>query len=62
MADAENWPVATDALLLAAQLVEAIQEGLATSKEKHQGPWNLAHPARQPGSRTSPAPENQPQP
>jgi len=33
MADAENWPVATNALLLAAQLVEAIQEGLATSKE-----------------------------
>ena len=29
MADADNWPVATDALLLAAQLVEAIQEGLA---------------------------------
>lgn len=29
MADAENWFVATDALLVAAQLVEAIQEGLA---------------------------------
>ena len=29
MADAENWWVATDALLLAAQLVEAVQEGLA---------------------------------
>ena len=29
MADAENWFVATDALLLAEQLVEAIQEGLA---------------------------------
>ena len=29
MADAENWFVATDVLLVAAQLVEAIQEGLA---------------------------------
>ena len=26
------------------------------------GPWNPAHPARQPGSQASPAPENQPQP
>jgi hypothetical protein len=29
---------------------------------QHQGPWNPAHPARQPGSRASPAPGNQPQP
>jgi DNA-binding MarR family transcriptional regulator len=29
MADAENWAVATDALLLASQLVEAVQEGVA---------------------------------
>jgi hypothetical protein len=29
MADAGNWPVATNALLLAAQLAEAVQEGLA---------------------------------
>jgi DNA-binding MarR family transcriptional regulator len=29
MADLENWSVATDVLLLAAQLVEAVQEGVA---------------------------------
>jgi DNA-binding MarR family transcriptional regulator len=29
MTDAENWPMATDALRLAAQLIEAVQEGLA---------------------------------
>lgn len=29
MANAENWSVATDVLLLAAQLVEAVQEGIA---------------------------------
>ena len=26
---------------------------------EHQGPWNPAHPARQPGSRARPRPENQ---
>jgi hypothetical protein len=25
------------------------------------GPWNPAHPARQPGSQARPTPENQPQ-
>jgi Transposase DDE domain group 1 len=34
----------------------------ATRKEKPQGPWNPAHPARQPGSQPQPSPENQPQP
>ena len=29
---------------------------------EHQGPWNPAHPARQPGSQARPHPENQPQP
>ena len=29
MTDVENWSVATDVLLLASQLVEAIQEGIA---------------------------------
>jgi DNA-binding MarR family transcriptional regulator len=29
MADGENWAVATDVLLLAAQLVDAVQEGVA---------------------------------
>ena len=35
---------------------------LRHGRSNHRGPWNPAHPARQPGSQPSPAPENQPQP
>ena len=31
---------------------------LRPGKEQHPGPWNPAHPARQPGSQARPAPEN----
>jgi hypothetical protein len=29
-------------------------------RSEHEGPWNPTHPARRPGSRASPAPDNQP--
>ena len=38
------------------------QTAAVTRKGQHQGPWNPAHPARQPGSQARPGPEKQPQP
>jgi hypothetical protein len=64
---AERWPWAGEVTAAVTRL-QALPSGCpagtapTTRKEQHQGPWNPAHPARQPGSRASPAPENHPQP
>jgi hypothetical protein len=64
---AQRWPWAAD-ITAAITRLQTLPSGWpaatvpATRKEHPQGPWNPADPARQPGSRASPAPENQPQP
>jgi hypothetical protein len=59
---AERWPWAADITAATARL-QALPSGRPAGtpqrpgKEKPRGPWNPAHPARQPGSQPSPPPE-----
>ena len=62
---AEHWAWAADITAAITQL-QALPSGLApgtattTREGEHQGPWNPAHPARQPGSQALPGQKNHP--
>ena len=64
---AQTWPWAANAITAVTRLqaipVAVDQPPPSRDQEGgHQGPWNPARPARQPGSQTRPHTENQPQP